>query len=108
MERGDIKKGWQSAHAAATLAKSLLTHAEVTLLAALPDIVPRGDRKPYLEALVLGGLHADVDVLRFIPTRRGRNGLYATERGHVDMPEYLRERVLDQQAREALARRKGG
>ena len=37
MERGDIKKGWQSAHAAATLAKSLLTPAEATLLAALPE-----------------------------------------------------------------------
>lgn len=100
VERGDIKKGWQSAHAAATLAKSLLTPAEATLLAALPNTIDRGDRKPYLEALILGGLHADVDVLRHIPTRRDSRGFYKTERGHIDRPEYLRERVMEHLARQ--------
>lgn len=44
--------------------------------------MPRGDRKPYLEALILGGVNLDSDLMRRVHLKRDRRGLRPTEAGH--------------------------
>lgn len=79
---------------AAHLAASLLTPAEAALLVAHPDTVPAGDRKPYIEALVLGGVNLDTDLYKHIEMRRNKLGQYPTERGNPYVSDpYLLARV---------------